>query len=645
MKQASYRHIYWAFFGAFIALFTVAFATFGFATILSAEEGAVAEEAVEILETPQAETPEIAENEPVAEEVPEVDAPATPEVAQDEEETDETPEEEVSEEPETETQVETEEVLEEETTETETFSSNSSQNQKTNDMSSAAKTGDMCPNLNGDQETIPDGFELDGSGDCVPDDFVGSGIENFNKVTICKAIGSGEYEIASVNDFDIVLANQYPDAIIPPFVYQPYPNVAPINFTGQNWDAAGQELYNNDCVEVPPTDMCPNLPGEQTEIPEGHEIFSNGDCVMPKFGSIDICHANGDGTYTKINSSVSSTGGDGNLVEFVSDAVQNDPHVLHPDDIIPPFEISPYWSGIATEMPFPGLNWDEEGQALYNNDCQTEIVVDVCPNIPDVQTEVPDGYETDTNGDCVPVVEDMCPNIPGLQNPIPDGYIIDNNGDCVETTLVCRVLSNGTDTETVIILLSELDDYLANGFTEGPCDPGNGDDVCLNIDGIQSSVPDGYELNENNECVEVDICPNIDGIQTEIPEGLYVDEQGDCVGGTGGGNDDVCPNIPGDQLTVPDGYRIHGTTGICIPDDNGGGGSSSGNIPGGGGGTPDPQVLGAATDDTPAPQVLAQTGDSTAAMMTVLGIAGILFSLGTIALPGRKQKTVLEVVG
>jgi len=42
-------------------------------------------------------------------------------------------------------------------------------------------------------------------------------------------------------------------------------------------------------------------------------------------------------------------------------------------------------------------------------------------------------------------------------------------------------------------------------------------DVCSNISGLQTLVPDGYLLGEDGLC-EIDICPNIDGLQIEIPE-------------------------------------------------------------------------------------------------------------------------------
>jgi hypothetical protein len=59
-----------------------------------------------------------------------------------------------------------------------------------------------------------------------------------------------------------------------------------------------------------------------------------------------VCHSNGPGSWVQQSPSV-----DGVLSG----------HAEHPNDIIPPFD---YQGG-----PFPGLNWDPEGQAIYKNGC------------------------------------------------------------------------------------------------------------------------------------------------------------------------------------------------------------------------------------------------------------------------------------
>jgi Domain of unknown function DUF11 len=64
-----------------------------------------------------------------------------------------------------------------------------------------------------------------------------------------------------------------------------------------------------------------------------------------------ICHGTGNGKWVRLAPSV--------------DGVLNG-HAGHPDDIIPPFD---YTLANGTTGSFPGLNWDAEGQAIYENGC------------------------------------------------------------------------------------------------------------------------------------------------------------------------------------------------------------------------------------------------------------------------------------
>ncbi|WP_062466032.1 hypothetical protein [Demequina maris] len=63
-----------------------------------------------------------------------------------------------------------------------------------------------------------------------------------------------------------------------------------------------------------------------------------------------------------------------------------------------------------------------------------EPPVDVCQNLPGVQTEVPAGYEADGHGNCCkctpPPVVDKCLNIDGDQATVPEGMTRDGDGDC-----------------------------------------------------------------------------------------------------------------------------------------------------------------------------------------------------------------------
>lgn len=103
-------------------------------------------------------------------------------------------------------------------------------------------------------------------------------------------------------------------------------------------------------------------------------------------------------------------------------------------------------------------------------------LVDVCPNIADVQQQMPTGYLADENGNCQP---DSCLNIAGLQVSVPDHYDAQPDGICMQH------------------------------------------DECLNIAGIQVTIPDNMIRSGVNDCAWnipalqlTEILPNAAGSDT-----------------------------------------------------------------------------------------------------------------------------------
>ncbi len=87
-------------------------------------------------------------------------------------------------------------------------------------------------------------------------------------------------------------------------------------------------------------------------------------------------------------------------------------------------------------------------------------------------------------------------------------------------------------------------------------------DVCPNLEGVQATIPAGYQKNEQGNCVVippppppvVDVCANMDGAQATVPVGRI--KVGDnCLV-------DVCPNIEGAQETLPAGKQV--VNGQCV---------------------------------------------------------------------------------
>ena len=104
-------------------------------------------------------------------------------------------------------------------------------------------------------------------------------------------------------------------------------------------------------------------------------------------------------------------------------------------------------------------------------------------------------------------------------------------------------------------------------------------DVCFNLQGVQTSVPQNYVL-LNGQCVlNVDYCTNIPRTQTSVPSGYSVNSAGECIIDTDeiilpidtiipvteiSEPTDRCLNIPGIQAVVPVGYIIS-LNNTCIP--------------------------------------------------------------------------------
>ena len=71
-------------------------------------------------------------------------------------------------------------------------------------------------------------------------------------------------------------------------------------------------------------------------------------------------------------------------------------------------------------------------------------------------------------------------------------------------------------------------------FNPAPETGTGGTDMCVNIDGVQTTVPDGYMSDAAGNCTSMstggtDMCMNIDGVQTTVPDGYVSDAAGNCV--------------------------------------------------------------------------------------------------------------------
>jgi hypothetical protein len=201
--------------------------------------------------------------------------------------------------------------------------------------------------------------------------------------------------------------------------------------------------------------------------------------------------------------------------------------------------------------------------------------VDLCLNLPNIQSTVPDGYykvpsDLTTPGNCyVPPVcpnnnnpicstFDLCPNIAGNQSALPNGMIL-QNGQCIVPPVTTDLCINMSGIQNPVPV-----GYIRDAL--GYCYPPSTVDVCPNISGIQTTLPSGYTLDTNGNCAPsvnppIDVCPNLAGNQSSIPTGYTHDSHGNCVKITN--SPDVCPNITGNQSSIPNGLMID-VNGNCV---------------------------------------------------------------------------------
>ncbi len=122
-------------------------------------------------------------------------------------------------------------------------------------------TVDVCPNIAGNQATIPAGMIKDASGNCVTPN---------NPVDVCPNIDGMQTEVP---------AGYYRDAS-GNCVINPIPGDVCPNIDGKQTEIPAGMIKdaNGNCVT--PVDVCPNIAGMQAEVPAGMIKDANGNCVM-----------------------------------------------------------------------------------------------------------------------------------------------------------------------------------------------------------------------------------------------------------------------------------------------------------------------------------------------------------------------------
>jgi hypothetical protein len=160
------------------------------------------------------------------------------------------------------------------------------------------------------------------------------------KAPICHATGSQsnpfvmiEPSVSGVFHGHLGASHQDGRDIIPPFVYQG------VTYS-QNWDATGQAIFANGCVP-PATTTSTTTSTTTTTIPDNP--------------SATICHATGVNNEFETLTLPAT--------EVIADHIGQ-----HATDIVPPF----FYDNLLYQQ-----NWDATGQAIWNNNCEEEVIASV----------------------------------------------------------------------------------------------------------------------------------------------------------------------------------------------------------------------------------------------------------------------------
>ena len=188
-------------------------------------------------------------------------------------------------------------------------------------------------------------------------------------VTVCHFEADNGYAAAQAPETDFFGASRRGHGadmqdIVPPFVIEnPRPG-DPSSFDGRNWDDRDRTIYDAGCVESAPEPSAPPEPdkgGPPTKV--------------------RICHA----TSSEKNPYVS------NEPAIANNGDLNGGHLNHegpvypaPDwgDIIPPYT---YVDKDGHTQTFPGYNWSDEGQAIWQNGCEPPAPPEPKPLTPVVE--------------------------------------------------------------------------------------------------------------------------------------------------------------------------------------------------------------------------------------------------------------------
>ncbi len=140
------------------------------------------------------------------------------------------------------------------------------------------------------------------------------------------------------------------------------------------------------------------------------------------------------------------------------------------------------WGDDLSDTTYPASQAPDNGMALWRKKVGTQLQ-DTDNDAHDFVSDDPLVSESDVY-EQVSIV-DKCPNLTDTTE-IPEGYLQDHDGNCYP-------------------------------------------DSCVNIDGLQITVPVGYDRDTDGVCTQHDECDNLPDIQSTIPDSMVRGSDRDCV--------------------------------------------------------------------------------------------------------------------
>ncbi len=176
---------------------------------------------------------------------------------------------------------------------------------------------------------------------CVPAVLAQGGAgDRHDRVSVCHALPAGTYQVRTALETDLYRSRPQGHGthrrdIVPPFVIErPRPGEL-ASFPGRNWTQRRQAILNAGCLRGPPT-------------------------------KVRICHATSSSSnpYTMPEPAIANNGD-------LSGGHLNHKGPIYPaedwGDIIPPYT---YVDAKGETQTFPGYNWSENGQAIWQHGCE-----------------------------------------------------------------------------------------------------------------------------------------------------------------------------------------------------------------------------------------------------------------------------------